>query len=58
MHLASINTQEEQKQIEQHIQSLGKPSDYFCKHNANILMEGFGHEHFWTSGTDQAEEGK
>jgi len=41
MHLASINSQEEQKQIQDHIQSLG-----------------FGHEHFWTSGTDQAEEGK
>jgi len=41
MHLASINTEEEQKKLEDHIQSLG-----------------FGHEHFWTSGTDQAEEGK
>eukprot|EP00090_Calanus_glacialis_P002633 TRINITY_DN11969_c0_g1_i8.p1 TRINITY_DN11969_c0_g1~~TRINITY_DN11969_c0_g1_i8.p1 ORF type:complete len:277 (-),score=48.17 TRINITY_DN11969_c0_g1_i8:110-940(-) len=41
MHLASVNTEEEQNNIEEHIQSLG-----------------FGHEHFWTSGTDQAEEGK
>jgi len=41
MHLASVNTEEEQRQLEEHIQSLG-----------------FGHEHFWTSGTDQAEEGK
>lgn len=41
MHLASVNTEEEQSNIEEHIQSIG-----------------FGHEHFWTSGTDQAEEGK
>merc|ERR1712001_636165 len=41
MHLASVNTEVEQRQLEEHIQSLG-----------------FGHEHFWTSGTDQAEEGK
>lgn len=41
MHLASVNTEEEQRNIEEHVQSLG-----------------FGHEHFWTSGTDQAEEGK
>jgi len=41
MHLASVNTEEEQRKLEEHIQSLG-----------------FGHEHFWTSGTDQAEEGK
>jgi len=41
MHLASINTEEEQRNLEEHIQSFG-----------------MGHEHFWTSGTDQAEEGK
>jgi len=41
MHLASINTEVEQTNIEKHIESLG-----------------LGHEHFWTSGTDQAEEGK
>ena len=23
-----------------------------------LISAGFGHEHFWTSGTDQAEEGK
>jgi len=41
MHLASINKEEEQKDLEDHIESFG-----------------MGHEHFWTSGTDQAEEGK
>lgn len=41
MHLASVNTAPEQKDLEEHIQSYG-----------------MGHEHFWTSGTDQAEEGK
>jgi len=41
MHLASINSMEEQKNLEEHIQSFG-----------------MGDEHFWTSGTDQAEEGK
>jgi len=40
MHLASINSVEEQKDLEEHIQSIG-----------------MGEEHFWTSGTDQAEEG-
>jgi len=40
MHLASINSAEEQRQLEEHIQSLG-----------------LGHEHFWTSGTDQGQEG-
>jgi len=41
MHLASINSAEEQRELGDHIQSFG-----------------MGHEHFWTSGTDQAEEGK
>jgi len=41
MHLASINSVEEQTNLEEHIQSIG-----------------MGEEHFWTSGTDQAEEGK
>merc|ERR1712113_902706 len=41
MHLASINSAEEQDNLEDHIQSFG-----------------MGHEHFWASGTDQAEEGK
>jgi len=41
MHLASVNSVDEQKNLEDHIQSFG-----------------MGHEHFWTSGTDQAEEGK
>merc|ERR1711936_543642 len=41
MHLASINTAEEQRDLQDHIQAYG-----------------MGHEHFWTSGTDQGEEGK
>lgn len=41
MHLASINKEQEQNDLENHIESFG-----------------MGHEHFWTSGTDQGEEGK
>jgi len=41
MHLASINSNDEQQNLEEHIQSFG-----------------MGHEHFWTSGTDQGEEGR
>lgn len=41
MHLASINSADEQKDLQDHIQAYG-----------------MGHEHFWTSGTDQGEEGK
>ena len=26
--------------------------------NLNFISLGMGHEHFWTSGTDQGEEGK
>ena len=36
-----INTIQDQKKLEEHIESIG-----------------LGHEHFWTSGTDQGEEGK
>jgi len=41
MHLASINSAEEQKQLEEHITGFG-----------------MGNEHFWSSGTDQGEEGR
>jgi len=41
MHLASIDNAQQQKKLEDHIESIG-----------------LGHEHFWTSGTDQGEEGK
>merc|ERR1712113_94285 len=41
MHLASINSDSEQRNLQEHIQSFG-----------------MGHEHFWTSGTDQGEESK
>ncbi|GLG95258.1 C-type lectin 37Db [Gryllus bimaculatus] len=46
MHLASINSQEENDKLEKHIRDFG-----------GYLMDGLGNEHFWTSGTDQAEEG-
>ena len=59
MHLASVNTEEEQNNIEEHIQSLGKLGWNNEKSYLLIFISaGFGHEHFWTSGTDQAEEGK
>jgi len=41
MHLASINSDEEQQELEEHITGFG-----------------MGNEHFWSSGTDQGEEGK
>jgi len=41
MHLASVNSDVEQKNLEEHITSFG-----------------MGNEHFWSSGTDMAEEGK
>lgn len=40
MQLASIESQQENDQLEKHIKDFG-----------------FGHEHFWTAGTDQGEEG-
>jgi len=41
MHLASINSQEENDKLEKYIKDFG-----------------LGHEHFWTSGTDLAQEGQ
>jgi len=41
MHLASINSAKEQKDLQEYIQAYG-----------------MGYEHFWTSGTDQGDEGK
>ncbi|XP_069972822.1 C-type lectin 37Db isoform X3 [Penaeus vannamei] len=41
MHLAGVETERENRFLEQHIQEAG-----------------LGHEHFWTSGTDQGEEGR
>ncbi|XKL63417.1 hypothetical protein PGB90_005781 [Kerria lacca] len=40
MHLASLNSQEENDKLEKYV------TDF-----------GYGYEHFWTSGTDLAEEG-
>ncbi|XP_053651865.1 pulmonary surfactant-associated protein D isoform X1 [Cherax quadricarinatus] len=41
MHLAGVETERQNRFLEQHIQDAG-----------------LGHEHFWTSGTDQGEEGR
>jgi len=41
MHLASVGSEAEQRDLQEHITSFG-----------------LGNEHFWSSGTDQAEEGK
>jgi len=41
MSLAGIESERENKLLEQHVQDAG-----------------LGHEHFWTSGTDQGEEGR
>ena len=56
MHLASINSVAEQKNLEEHIQSIGE--NLMVGYVPNSICPGMGEEHFWTSGTDQAEEGK
>ena len=56
MHLASINSVEEQKNLEEHIQSFGEIFSVLVK--LIYSYPGMADEHFWTSGTDQAEEGK
>ena len=59
MHLASINSVEEQKNLEEHIRSIGeKYLIFYFTHYYSISTIGMGEEHFWTSGTDQAEEGR
>ena len=59
MHLASINSMEEQKNLEEHIQSIGgKYWIFYSAHYYSKSIIGMGEEHFWTSGTDQAEEGR
>ena len=58
MHLASINSVEEQKNLEEHIQSIGEHLIVCFVPNYICPCIGMGEEHFWTSGTDQAEEGK
>ena len=74
MHLASINSADEQRDLQEHIQAYGTYFDILFKYlwgivdlndhkidftNLNLLsFLGMGHEHFWTSGTDQGEEGK
>ena len=58
MHLASINSVEEQKNLEEHIQSIGEHLIVSFIPYSIHPFPGIGEEHFWTSGTDQAEEGK
>ena len=59
MHLASVNSVEEQKEVEEHVISIGwrkisaDLSQLIC-----LCSSGMGDEHFWTSGTDQAKEGR
>lgn len=59
MHLASINSAEEQRDLQDHIQAYGKYLILMYLVNViTVSISGMGHEHFWTSGTDQGEEGK
>ena len=63
MHLASINSAEEQKDLQDHIQAYGENILDIIHLILRLDWEifrliGMGHEHFWTSGTDQGEEGK
>jgi hypothetical protein len=59
MHLASINSVEEQKNLEEHIRSIGgKYRIVYFTHYNSISFIGMGEEHFWTSGMDQAEESR
>ena len=77
MHLASINSADEQRDLQEHIQAYGNiyfnwnclgylnksrrfyllPFNSFYFYIPCVVV-GMGHEHFWTSGTDQGEEGK
>ena len=60
MHLASI----ESAQVKKIFYAIQKTTKNICfiqdqkKLEEHIESIGLGHEHFWTSGTDQGEEGK
>ena len=59
MHLASI----ESAQVEKIFYSIKTETKHIFIQDQKKLEEhiesiGLGHEHFWTSGTDQGEEGK
>ena len=59
MHLASISSQEENDRLEKHIRDFGLFCNFldYSKILKSFLILGLGNEHFWTSGTDLAEEG-
>ena len=73
MHLASINSEEEQRELEVRLvtrvqQNFKDPFPFtpliqIVTHNIYLSQEhitgfGMGNEHFWSSGTDQGEESK
>ena len=60
LHLASINAEEEQNLLEEHINNIGKQRSqiHFMIKCLLFYFPGMGEEHFWTSGADQAEEGR
>jgi hypothetical protein len=66
MHLASISSQEENDRLEKHIRDFGMEfnSEFnklniinFLPLSLPLFILGLGNEHFWTSGTDLADEG-
>lgn len=69
MNLASVSSQEENDRLEKHINAIGKICWYatafiLSTHEEQksylffgSIFEGLGNEHFWTSGTDLADEG-
>lgn len=65
MHLASISSQEENDRLEKHIRDYGKKFSLDVNDPHRLLLitvnrfflSGLGNDHFWTSGTDLADEG-
>lgn len=63
MHLASISSQEENDRLEKHIRDFGElllahiHAGHLNYKSSFLTLSGLGNEHFWTSGTDLAEEG-
>jgi hypothetical protein len=61
MHLASISSQEENDRLEKHIRDFGECQATILAStlliNSRFPRKGLGNEHFWTSGTDLADEG-
>jgi hypothetical protein len=64
MHLASIESKTENDALEKFVTEFGNGSQFFyglciqgCHGDLKFKFVGLGNEHFWTSGTDQGEEG-